>query len=427
MEKFNVRKGIRKNKSPSHVDILLIDNDVDHSIVLKQVIESRILAEVTVVKKADEARVLLQKSPDKFFIGITSVFDSYGFEKIDLLSEFGLPIIAIVDYFEDEMREQLIKRHVIDYVVKGNRLDTVYICDLITRVIKNCDIKVMVVDDSKVSRFVLERELLLQQFEVVNTTNGEEALETLRAQPDIKLVLVDSRMPVMEGYAFVEEARRLYSKDELVIIGISGSQDARTAVQFLKAGANDFIAKPFNYEMLLCRISRNLDMLDAISLAKSLSNTDYLSNLCNRRYFFEHGSKLLATLRLGTLLTVIMIDIDNFKKINDKYGHDVGDLVIKNIAKLLKKHFPNDIVARIGGEEFAIISKSSEHAKNFARIDAFRQLVENEKIQLNNRVLQYTCSIGVCNVIGEDLDEMVMKADKNLYKAKQSGKNQVCG
>ncbi len=427
MEKFNSRRGTRKNKTPSHIDILLLDQDIDHSVVLKQVIESRISAKVTVVKNPEDARTLLKKNPDKFFIGITSVLDNDGFEKIDLFSEFSIPIIAIVDHFEDEMREQLIKRHVIDYVVKGNRLDTVYICDLIARVVKNCDIKVMVVDDSKVSRFVLERELLLQQFEVVNTTNGEEALEALRAQPDIKLVLVDSRMPVMEGYAFVEAARRLYSKDELVIIGISGSQDARTAVQFLKAGANDFIAKPFNYEMLLCRISRNLDMLDAINLAKSLSNTDYLSNLCNRRYFFEHGSKLLATLRLGMPLSVMMVDIDNFKMINDTYGHDVGDLVIKNIAKLLKQHFPNDIVARIGGEEFAIMSKSSEHVKNFNKIDAFRQAVEQEKIQVNKRVIQYTCSIGVCNKVGDDLDEMVLQADKNLYKAKQTGKNRICG
>jgi len=426
MEKFNFRKGVRKNKTPSHIDILLLDHDVDHSIVLKQVIESRISAKVTAVKKVDEARALLQKNPDKFFIGITSVLDQFGFEKVDLFGEFGLPIIAILDHFEDEVRDQLIKRHVIDYVVKGNRLDTVYICDLIARVIKNCDIKVMVVDDSKVSRFVLERELRLQQFEVVNSTNGVEALEILRAQPDIKLVLVDSRMPLMEGYAFVEQARRQYSKDELVVIGISGSQDARTAVQFLKAGANDFIAKPFNYEMLLCRISRNLDMLDAISLAKSLSNTDFLSNLSNRRYFFEYGNKLIATLRLGMPLTVMMIDIDNFKKINDGYGHDVGDLVIKNIAKLLKKHFPNDVVARIGGEEFAIISKSPEHTNNSNRIEAFRHAVQDEKIQLNKRVLQYTCSIGVCNEVGEDLDEMLMQADKKLYKAKHSGKNQVC-
>jgi DNA-binding NtrC family response regulator len=170
MEKFKFRKGARKGKSPSHIDILLLDHDVDHSIILKQVIESRISAKVTVVKKIEEAESLLKKNSDKFFIGITSVLDNDGFERIDLLGEFGLPIIAIVDHFEDEVRDQLIKRHVIDYVVKGNSLDTVYICDLIARIVKNCNIKVMIVDDSKVSRFVLERELHLQQFEVVNTT-----------------------------------------------------------------------------------------------------------------------------------------------------------------------------------------------------------------------------------------------------------------
>jgi diguanylate cyclase (GGDEF)-like protein len=410
---------------PTQVDVLLLDADAGYAAILKQVIESRIPAKVTIVEKAKAARTLLENNPDKFFIGITSVLDLSTFEKVDLLSEFGLPIIAVVDQFEEEMRDQLIKRHVIDYVVKGNRFDSVYICDLISRVIKNCDIKVLVVDDSKVSRFVLERELLLQKFEVVHACNGEEALEKLSEQPDIKLVLVDSRMPVMEGYAFVEQARRLYSKDELIIIGISGSLDSRTAVQFLKAGANDFIAKPFNYEMLLCRISRNLDMLDAIDLAKSLSNIDFLSNLYNRRYFFEQGNKLIQTSIKDTPLTVMMMDLDNFKKINDGHGHDVGDLVIKNFANALKTYFPDDIVARIGGEEFAVISKSPQYLKSHDHINAFRQAVEREKIHLNDHTLRYTVSIGVCNMIGDDLDEMVIQADKNLYKAKQAGKNQV--
>ncbi len=412
---------------PTQVDVLLLEVDADYTAILKQVIESRIPAKVTIVEKAKAARTLLENNSDKFFIGITSVLDLSTFEKVDLLSEFGLPIIAVVDQFEEEMRDQLIKRHVIDYVVKGNRFDSVYICDLISRVIKNCFIKVLVVDDSKVSRFVLERELLLQKFEVVHACNGEEALEKLSEQPDIKLVLVDSKMPVMEGYAFVQQARRLYSKDELIIIGISGSLDSRTAVQFLKAGANDFIAKPFNYEMLLCRISRNLDMLDAIDLAKSLSNTDFLSNLYNRRYFFEQGNKLIQTSIKDTLLTVMMMDIDNFKKINDGHGHDVGDLVIKNFANALKTYFPNDIVARIGGEEFAVISKSPQYLRSYDHINAFRQAVEREKIHLNDHTLHYTVSIGVCNVAGEDLDKMVVQADKNLYKAKQAGKNQVCG
>jgi diguanylate cyclase (GGDEF)-like protein len=427
MQQARFRKGSRKRKNQTQFNVLLLDADANYASVLKQVIQSRLPVKVTVAHTLEEARNLLQQDADQFFIGITSVLDLSAFEKVDLLGEFNLPIIAVVDQYEDEMRDQLIKRHVIDYVVKGNKFDSAYICDLIARVIKNCDIKVLVVDDSRVSRFVLARELALQKFEVVHSSNGAEALELLSEQPDIKLVLVDSKMPVMDGYSFVEAARHNYSKDALIIIGVSGSSDPRIAVKFLKAGANDFIAKPFNYEMLLCRISRNLDMLDAIELARSLSNTDYLSGIYNRRYFFEQGSKLLASLEKDSPLTVMMMDIDAFKKINDGYGHDVGDLVIKNFAGLLRQHFADGIVARIGGEEFAVISQSPNYLKSFDRIDAFRKKVENEKIQLSGDILQYTCSIGVCNVIGANLDEMVIAADKNLYVAKDAGKNKVYG
>jgi diguanylate cyclase (GGDEF)-like protein len=421
------RKDSRKRKNQTHFNVLLLEADASYASVLKRVIEGRLPVKVTVAHTLEEAKNLLQQDANEFFIGITSVLDLSAFEKVDLFGDFNLPAIAVVDQYEDEMRDQLIKRHVIDYVVKGNKFDSAYICDLIARVIKNCDIKVLVVDDSRVSRFILARELALQKFEVVHSNNGAEALEKLSEHPDIKLVLVDSKMPVMDGYSFVEAARHNYSKDALIIIGISGSSDPRIAVKFLKAGANDFIAKPFNYEMLLCRISRNLDMLDAIELARSLSNIDYLSDLYNRRYFFEHGSQLLVSLEKNKPLTVMMMDIDAFKKINDGYGHDVGDLVIKNFAGLLKQHFPDDIVARIGGEEFAVISQSPKYFKSFERIDAFREAVENEKIQLSSDTLQYTCSIGVCNVVGADLDEMVIAADRNLYIAKDAGKNKVHG
>ena len=204
---------------------------------------------------------------------------------MDLLGEFGVSVIAIVNHYEYEMRNQLIKHHVIDYVLKDNQVDSTYICDFIFHAHKNCDVQVLVVDDSMVSRFVIVRELKLQRFEVLQASNGLEALDILQKNPRIKLVLVDSQMPNMEGYTFIEKARALYTKDALVIIGISSSLDSRIAVKFLKAGANDFIAKPFNYEILLCRVTQNLDMLDAVELAKSLSNTDFLSGFYNRRFF----------------------------------------------------------------------------------------------------------------------------------------------
>lgn len=429
---MSVTQGI--DVTSTQLNVLLLESDSNYALSLKQVIESSLSIAVTIVRTANIARKLLEQNHSRYFIGITSVLDldSNTFEKVDLFSEFHLPVIAIVDKYEDNLRDQLIKHHVIDYVVKGNQFDSTYICDLILRVRKNRDIKVLVVDDSKVSRFIIARELSLQQFKVVHAENGLAALQKLKESPDIKLVLVDNQMPEMDGYSFTAKVRETHSQDELIVIGVSGSADPRIAVKFLKAGANDFIAKPFNYEMLLCRVSRNLDMLDAINYAKNLSNTDFLSGLYNRRYFFEQGNKLLSALALKSsdeesALTVMIMDIDFFKKINDKFGHDIGDVVIKNFSSLLKIHFPNDLVARIGGEEFAIISQSSQYLIDFDYINSFRETIAEQVLQVNKETLRYSCSIGVTSLVGRDLDEMVVHADKHLYIAKRGGRNQISG
>ena len=429
MSQRHFRKLARAHSQQAQFNVLVLDDDADYTLLLKQMIESSLPADVTIVHGVDEATKLLQTDPNQFFIGITSVLnlDSSAFEKVDLMGEFNLSVIAIVNQYEDEIRDQLIKRHVIDYVVKNSSFHDSYICDLIWRVYKNSQIKALVIDDSMVSRFVIARELELQKFQVIETGSGEAGLKILQEQPDIKMVLVDQQMPNLAGTEFVAKARELYPKEQLLIIGISTSIDPRLSVKFLKSGANDFIAKPFNYEILLCRINQNLDMLDAVDLAKEISNRDFLSGLYNRRYFFEQGNKALKYLNRDTALTVMMIDIDFFKKVNDLYGHEIGDNVIKNISAQLQAYFPDDIVARIGGEEFAVLSKSPQYQTSFDNIEAFRLSVSNQKVAASRGTLQYTCSIGVCNLAADDLDEMLAKADKNLYMAKRAGRNQVYG
>lgn len=428
MTSSHIRRDVRPNH-PVDFHILVLEQDIDFAQTLKFDIEKQLPVEVTTVNSLSIARVVLRQNPDKFFLSVSSVLnlDSESFEKIDLLAEFHIPAIVIVAQYEDELRDQLIKRHVIDYVVKDTRSDTSYICDLIARILKNVSIKVLVVDDSKVAQFVISRELSLQKFEVLQVDNGLEAIEILEKHPDIKLVLVDYQMKMVDGVTFVKRARELYPKDEMSIIGISTSADPRLAVKFLKAGANDFISKPFNYEMMLCRINQNLDMLDAVGYAKHLSNVDYLSNVYNRRYFFNEGNKIFRNLRRDDTLTVMMFDIDFFKKVNDVYGHDVGDEVIKGIASELKSHFKDDIVARMGGEEFAVISLNPEYLHSFDYINAFRQKVANQVLEIRGNTIKYTCSIGVSNILGKNLDEMMMHADRLLYIAKQGGRNRVEG
>lgn len=408
----------------------MLEQDVSFAQTLKYDIEKALPVDVTMVNSISIARAILRKNPEKFFLSVSSVvnFDSESFEKIDLLAECHIPAIVIVEQYEDELRDQLIKRHVIDYVVKDNsRSDTSYICDLIARILKNVVIKVLVVDDSKVAQFVITRELSLQKFNVLQVDNGLAAIEMLEQNPDIKLVLVDYQMKMVDGVTFVKKARELYRKDEMLIIGISSSADPRLAVKFLKAGANDFISKPFNYEMMLCRINQNLDMLDAVEYAKHLSNVDYLSSVYNRRYFFEEGNKIFRNLGRNDVLTVMMVDIDFFKKVNDVYGHDIGDEVIKTVASQLTLHFKGDIVARMGGEEFAVISLNPDYRTSFAHIHEFKNNIAKQTLEVKGHKIKFTCSIGVNNILGKSLDEMMVHADRLLYIAKQSGRNRIEG
>jgi diguanylate cyclase (GGDEF)-like protein len=429
MPNKHIRKALRDPTNPVQFQILVLDQDQHYALTLKLEIESQLRVNVVTVHSIPAARLLLTQQPNTFFLGITSVInlDSDAFEKVDLLGEFNIPIIAIVSEYEDEMRDQLIKRHVIDYVVKDQSDDITYICELIQRVYKNVSIKVLVVDDSKVSQFVIGRELSLQKFQVLQAYNAIEALDILELHGDVKLVLVDHQMSMIDGITFVQKVRAIYPKDQLLIIGISTSSDPRLAVKFLKAGANDFISKPFNYEILLCRINQNLDMLDAVEFAKHLSNVDFLSNVFNRRYFFERGNKIFHALDEHSPLTVMMMDIDFFKKVNDRYGHDAGDEVIKHFAQQLKEHFYADIVARLGGEEFAVLSQSPSYISSFEYIDAFRAKIANQRVQVKQHVIQYTCSIGATSIVRKNLNDMMIHADRLLYNAKTNGRNRLEG
>lgn len=170
-------------------------------------------------------------------------------------------------------------------------------------------------------------------------------------------------------------------------------------------------------------------LLAAKMLAEERASQDELTNLYNRRAFFEQGKQLFRQAkRYQQLISVMMIDIDHFKNINDNHGHTVGDSVLKTIAGLLQKSIREvDILARIGGEEFAVILPQTgvEEASKLA--ERIRQCIEAAVIQHDALQIHVTASIGIaaCMVEGDDLDRMLTKADDALYIAKKKGRNQV--
>nr|WP_319494584.1 diguanylate cyclase [uncultured Desulfobacter sp.] len=209
------------------------------------------------------------------------------------------------------------------------------------------------------------------------------------------------------------------------------------AAQFIKSGANDFIIKQsFIREEFYCRVAQCIENVCLIEQTKLVAMTDYLTGLYNRRFFFEKGKKLFVSSReADRCLCCAMIDIDHFKKINDAYGHDAGDLVLQKLAEIFKNFVKeNELLARLGGEEFGILisGRDGEDENLFRtqigeRFNALRSLIQTQKITYGdtNQKLAVTVSIGISFNTDKDLSYMLKLADDKLYCSKRSGRNLI--
>ncbi len=275
----------------------------------------------------------------------------------------------------------------------------------------NINTKILILDKDLDTLNKSKEALLTQLYQVYTSSNPLEALEIYEKQKDIKILITTKNLPLMSGCELSKIIRRNLSFTEFGIIGISDKLDAD---EFFNSGANDFLSKDLSYPELLHRVNNLGKTLNSFLQIKESANKDFLTGISNRKHFFELGQNIHLKSRN---IALAMIDIDNFKKINDTFGHDKGDEVIKSLAHLLKNSIKGkDIVARVGGEEFIIF------LQDIKTLDAINFLNE---ICKDISKLDFTVSIGLTTKKLNSLDEMIKQADKLLYKAKENGKNRV--
>ena len=264
-------------------------------------------------------------------------------------------------------------------------------------------------------------------YNVIEAKNGKDALDQLEKNPDIKLIITDYQMPEMNGFELVSKVRKKYTMDHLAIIGISAHGSGLLSAKFLKKGANDFVTKPFVSEEFFCRINQNIEILEHIEAIQEASNTDYLTGLYNRRFLFDLGKTLYNNVkRKKFTVTIALLDIDFFKRINDTHGHETGDFVLQDISKTLSKNLRGaDIICRFGGEEFCIVCTNMSREEASITFERIRNLIKQEKIHTKKAVISLTISIGVTTRIFNSLESAINRADELLYKAKQSGRDRV--
>ncbi len=276
------------------------------------------------------------------------------------------------------------------------------------------------------SRKQITKNLKTHLYEVLEAEDGQQALDIIHSTPEIKLVITDYNMPIMDGFELVKKVRKEADKNSLVIIGLSSQDSGGLSAKFIKNGANDFLTKPFSHEEFHCRILHNIETMEHVETMEHIANHDYLTDLPNRRYFYAQSeAKLMQAQKNNIPTSLAMIDIDHFKKINDNYGHDAGDAALKDLANLIRQAFERFIFARTGGEEFCILLVGLDPSKAARLLENFRAVVEDHIIMLDSASITLTFSAGIASGADRSLDELINEADRYLYNAKAEGRNQI--
>ena len=295
--------------------------------------------------------------------------------------------------------------------------------------------KLLVVDDEENVRNSLAELLETRNFCVTTTDSAENALKLLE-KTTFDLVLSDLLMPRIDGIALAKAIKEMGQNVPVVVM--TGYASIETAVESMKAGASDFITKPFNVDQITIVINRTLENKKLHQLAQEreyfehLSNIDGLTELYNHRYFHNIlNIEVERERRYKRPLSLLMIDIDNFKSCNDTHGHLVGDVVLQQVGALVKKSTRGcDYVARYGGEEFAVILPETSKQEALVVAERIRASIAEHLFTTStgNSIGNVTVTIGLSS-FPEDAQErveLIDKADKSLYQGKTSGKNRIC-
>lgn len=296
--------------------------------------------------------------------------------------------------------------------------------------------KVLLIDDDPVTKEIIFSYLETLGNDLCYAKSAEEGLDLL-SEEKYDIVICDFILPSMNGIELCKEIRRREegSLDYTYFIMITHKLSKEVFNNSLSCGADDFIFKPFDENEFILRFRAGVRIIELIKRLKSakqeieeISRTDYLTGIYNRRALMEIlSAELFRSIREKTELCVAILDLDNFKNVNDVYGHFVGDEVLKGFVEIAKSCIRRyDVIGRFGGEEFIIILPKTTKETGYMVMERIRSTLEDKGIKTSSGTINITVSIGVaCTCDSKNVDQLIHDADISLYKAKTSGRNRV--
>ena len=288
----------------------------------------------------------------------------------------------------------------------------------------------LIVDDDVLSLRVLTS-ILQPLYEVYVASDGETAVKIAeKLLPD--LILLDIVMPDMDGYQVFSALKNTDKTANIPVIFITGLSDRASEKKGLEFGAVDYISKPFDDVIVKLRVDQQVKIINQMRTIEHLSLMDYLTGLPNRRNFENRlRAEWGRAIRYRSILSLLMVDIDQFKVYNDSYGHQQGDVALKAIAQIVAGSIrrATDFAARWGGEEFAVLLPDTDINGSKMISELIRGNIESGEIFCSDgSVTKLTVSIGsfTCkSIVDCTLDEFISKADEALYRAKNTGRNRI--
>jgi len=290
---------------------------------------------------------------------------------------------------------------------------------------------ILIVDDTVKNLQVLGSILREENYKIAVATNGNQAISIANdTNPD--LILLDVMMPELDGFETCKKLKSINETRKIPVIFLTAKVETEDIIEGFKAGAVDYITKPFNSYELKARVKTHVELkiskdllLQKNEILKKLSITDGLTGLFNHRYITDALSRLIEeNNRYKEPLSISMLDIDNFKKSNDEYGHLFGDEVLVRTANSIESCLrKTDLVGRYGGEEFLVLFA---HTNLKGAVESVERIIKSvENLKWENKNIIVTISAGVCEKKDENTSALLKKADDLLYTAKQKGKNRV--
>jgi diguanylate cyclase (GGDEF)-like protein len=297
--------------------------------------------------------------------------------------------------------------------------------------------KILIAEDDVTSRLILENMLIKWGYDVISATDGNDAWEKLQEEDAPKLVILDWMMPGIEGIEICRKIRENSEKEGqyTYVTLLTAKESKENIVTGMDAGADDYITKPFDMHELRVRVRAGKrivqlqsELLEAKKRLEIQSRTDPLTGVLNRRAILSQiENELSRAKRNNAHISISMLDLDHFKKINDTFGHLAGDTVLRECMNRVKESIRTyDTIGRFGGEEFIVVFPEAKQEGALAIAERIRLKINEKNADVNGVSIPFTISQGLATCNGKsNIDELIAKADEALYRAKENGRNRV--